>query len=116
MPLDQLTKPRTKTKALKIPPMTVEEIAAGAPPEIVRITRPKLVTTNIQIVGIAPYVQHAFSEKIRKKMEETQRAGQQGRSKRTREPKDFEAIYEAAKHISEDGWVGIPAPAFRNAC
>jgi hypothetical protein len=61
-------------------------------------------------------VQHAFAEKNRKAMEETQRAGQQGRSKRTRAPKDFEALYEAAKHYSKDGWVGIPAPAFRNAC
>ena len=55
-------------------------------------------------------------------MEETQRQGQQARGKRNRKPKDFEAIYEAAKHIAKangkdkGGWIGIPAPAFRNAC
>lgn len=116
----QLDQAITKTRRLKVPSLPPEEIEAlkngSAPPEIVRITRPRLRTASIQIKGIAPYVQHAFSEKQRKQMEETQRAGQQGRSKRTRAPKDFEAIYEAAKHYSKDGWVGIPAPAFRNAC
>jgi hypothetical protein len=118
----------TLKKRLKVPPMTEAEIAAlkaetvipaevdAATPEIVRITAPKLRTALINIVGIAPYVQHAFSAKQREHMEATQRAGQQGRSKRTRAPKDFELIYENAKHVSEEGWCGIPAPAFRNAC
>jgi hypothetical protein len=116
MPLDQLT--RTKHSRAKIPPLTTAEITAlttAAPPETVRITRPKLRTATIQIVGISPYVQHAFSEKQRKQMEETQRAGQQARGKRNRAPKDFDGVYEAAKHYSKDGWFGIPAPAFRNA-
>jgi hypothetical protein len=115
--LDQIQK--TKTRALKVPAMTAKEIEAVAglaPPEVVRITRPRLRTAAIQIRGISPYVQHAFSEKQRKQMEETQRAGQQSRGKKVRVPKDFEAVYEAAKHYSRDGWVGIPAPAFRNAC
>jgi hypothetical protein len=117
MPLDQI---KTKTRRLKVPKLGLDEIEAlkngVAPPEIIRVTRPRLRIAAIQIQGIAPYVQHAFSEKQRKAMEETQRAGQQARGKRTRAPKDFEAIYEAAKHYSREGWVGIPAPAFRNAC
>ena len=60
-------------------------------------------------------MQHAFSEKQRKQMEETQAAGQQSRGKKVRQPKDFDAVYEAAKHYSKEGWLGIPAPAFRNA-
>lgn len=115
--LDQIT--RIQTRKSKIPPLSAKEIvdltSGEAPPEIVRITRPKLRTAAVQIVGISPYVQHAFSEKQRKQMEETQRAGQQARGKKNRAPKEFEAIYEAAKHRSRDGWVGIPAPAFRNA-
>lgn len=120
MPLDQLQ--RIQTRKAKIPPLSEGEIVAltqgAAPPEVVRITRPKLRTATIQIVGIAPYVQHAFSEKQRKQMEETQRAGQQARGKKNRAPKEFEAIYEAAKHRArsdDGGWLGIPAPAFRNA-
>jgi len=115
------TKSNGGTKRLKVPPVSPDEIArltalAPAVPEQVRITRPRLRTATIAIQGISQYVQHAFSEKQRKQMEETQRAGQQGRSRRTRTPKDFEAMYEAAKHVSKEGWPGIPAPAFRNAC
>jgi hypothetical protein len=115
--LDQLTKSTKETpRRLKIPAMSAEEIAASARPEIVRISPPKLRTATISIRGITPYVQHAFSEKQRKQMEDTQRAGQQSRGKRVRKPKDFEAVYEAAKHYSEEGWIGIPAAAFRKAC
>lgn len=119
MPLDQIvkTRPTSKQAKVNIPPLSSDEIKALAvgQPETVRISRPKLRTATIQIVGISPYVQHAFSEKQRKQMEETQRQGQQARGKRTREPKNFDLVYEAAKHVSQDGWLGIPAPAFRNA-
>ena len=117
MPLDQITKDRPKTKALKIPALSKAEIAALGTdkPQIVRITKPKLRTTAVTITGISPYVQHKFSEKSRRQMEATQEAGQQARGKKTREAKDFDAVYEAAKHYSQDGWIGIPASAFRNA-
>lgn len=116
MPLDTALKARPTR--VKIPALAVEEIAAlakGGAPEIVRVAKPRLRTANVKIVGISPYVQHAFSEKQRKMMEETQRAGQQARGRKVRVPKDFQAVYEAAKHHSKQGWIGIPAPAFRNA-
>lgn len=94
-----------------IPPDQV----GGPPSEILRISAPRLRTAAITIRGISPYVQHAFSEKQRKLMEDTQRAGQQARGKKRREPKNFEAVYKAAMHVSKQGWNGIPAPAFRNA-
>lgn len=117
---------QTKSARTKIPPLTKTQIKAlvegGEAPDqaTVRITKPRIKDANIQIVGISPYVQHAFSEKQRKQMEETQRAGQQARGKRKREPKDFELVYEAAKHKAQvkpgqPAWCGIPAPAFRNA-
>ena len=118
MPLDQLTKTRPTTRKVKIPSLTTAEIVgikSGVTPEVVRISRPKLRTATIPITGISPYVQHAFSEKQRKQMEDVQRAGQQSRGKRVRAPKDFDAVFEAAKHYSKDGWLGIPAPAFRNS-
>ncbi|MFW6342879.1 MAG: hypothetical protein ACOC00_07655 [Halothiobacillaceae bacterium] len=46
---------------------------------------------------------------------ETQAAGSTAKSKKKREARDFEADFHAAQHISEEGWVGIPAPAFRAA-
>lgn len=108
---------RGTKQRLKVPPLADAEIKAltEAPNETIRITRPKLRSAVIPIVGISPYVQHAFSEKQRKQMEETQRAGQQARGKRNRAPKDFEEVYENAKHKAKEGWLGIPAPAFRNA-
>jgi len=105
----------------KIPALSTAEIialtkdAAAPPKEIIRVTRPKMREAVIAIRGIAPYVQHAFSEKQRKQMEATQAAGQQAKGKKVREPKDFMAVYENAKHVSQQGWLGIPAPAFRNA-
>jgi hypothetical protein len=116
MPLDQLTRPTTKRT--KIPALTTGEIAAlssGTPNEVVKISRPRLRTADVPIRGISPYVQHAFSEKQRKQMEDTQRAGQQAKGRKVRVPKDFDAVYEAAKHVSREDWLGIPAPAFRNA-
>jgi len=116
LPLDQLT--RTKAKKVNIPALTTGEIAAlssGSQAEVVKISRPRLRTADVPIRGISPYVQHAFSEKQRKQMEDTQRAGQQAKGRKVRVPKDFDAVYEAAKHVSREGWLGIPAPAFRNA-
>lgn len=102
----------------KIPPMSAEEISAIVNQQGTRqvvISPPNLKRAWIQIQGVSPYVQNAFSEKSRIKMEETQRAGTQARSRKKREARDFEANYLAAQHRSEEGWLGIPAPAFRNA-
>ena len=116
MPLDNVVKEKP-TARVKIPPLSKQEIAALGTdkPQIIRITKPKLRTTAVSITGITPYVQHKFSEKSRRQMEATQEAGQQAKGKKVRDPKDFNAVYEAAKHYSQDGWIGIPASAFRNA-
>jgi hypothetical protein len=79
------------------------------------ITPPNLLVVQFDIRGIAPYVQNKFSQKAIDQIMETQKAGSQSRSKKKREPKDFEAAAEAAKHYSKDGWVGIPCGAFRDA-
>lgn len=81
----------------------------------VAITAPKFETVRFAIVGTAPLVQHRFSAKQRHAIMETQAAGQQARSKKKREAKDFDEVFRAAAHISEDGWYGIPAPSFRSA-
>ena len=80
------------------------------------ITAPKMQTAKFRIIGSAPYVQNKFSAKARDQMRATQEGGSTSRGKKTREAKDFKAVCEAAKHISAEGWCGIPAPAFRNAC
>jgi hypothetical protein len=89
--------------------------AAVIAPLKVVITPPRMQHAVLNIRGISPYVQHAFSQKAQTQMEETQRAGTQARSRKRREARDFEENYQAAQHRSREGWRGIPAPAFRNA-
>lgn len=86
-----------------------------APPDRkVVIEAPKFEQASIRIRGIAPYVQHKFSQKSVNTMIETQKMGQQAKKGRKRDPKDFRAAYEGAMHVSREGWCGIPAAAFRN--
>lgn len=81
----------------------------------ITVKAPNLRVVECKIVGDAPYMQHAFSEKARRQIEATQRAGSTARGKKQREARDFEQDYEQASHRSDDGWYGIPASAFRAA-
>lgn len=81
----------------------------------VEITAPDMEIVGFTIVGTAPYVQNKFSQKAKDMMRAAQEAGPKKKAKKQLEAKDFQAVYENAKHVSDDGWVGIPAPAFRNA-
>lgn len=76
---------------------------------------PNLRLAQFKCIGTAPYVQNKFNEKIREQMREKQEAGSTAGSKKPRKAKDFTALYEGAKHVSEDGWCGIPAGSFRAA-
>lgn len=94
----------------------IKEHMNGEPSaERVSISPPKFKRASFRIVGEAPLVVHNFSAKARAAIRETQEAGSQSRKGKKREPKDFKAAYEAAKHVSTDGWCGFPAAAFRNA-
>jgi len=70
---------------------------------------------EFRIIGVAPYVQARFSGKAMQAMAQKMLAGQQARKGKAREPRDFESDYREAMHVSQEGWVGIPASAFRNA-
>lgn len=103
--------------------MTAEVSARDAqkpssPPkaQVINIRPPNLKVMPVEITGTAPYVQHKFSAKARQTIIATQEAGSQARKDKKREPKDFDAVYRGAMHLSEEGWHGIPAPAFRAAC
>lgn len=79
------------------------------------ITAPNIQVAHFRVIGTAPYVQHKFSDKARKQIMATQAAGSTARSKRKREAKDFNQVYEDAKHLGKNGKHGIPATSFRNA-
>ena len=81
----------------------------------VTITPPDFRFLSITLKGTSPLVINRFSAKAMEEMKATQEAGSTSRSKKIREAKDFDALYEGAKHTSEQGWEGIHAAAFRNA-
>jgi hypothetical protein len=85
---------------------------ASAP---VVITPPDIRIIQLQIEGTAPLVINKFSAKAKEIMMATQMAGSTAKSKKTREAKDFEDLYNGARHISTQGWDGIHAASFRNA-
>jgi hypothetical protein len=81
----------------------------------ITISPPNFQRAILSVVGTAPYVQARFGEKAQRQMAEQMQAGSTAKKGRKREPRDFDADYEAAMHRDAAGRHGIPAPAFRNA-
>lgn len=86
---------------------------AFAKKEKVSITPPNLQMAKYKIVGTSPMVQNKFSQRVLEQMAADQAAGPSSKKKAKREAKDFDRCVKEATHISEKGWEGIPASAFR---
>lgn len=85
--------------------------------ETIHIAPPNIKKGEVWIIGNAPLVMHKFSDKAKNMMREKQAAGTTANTKKgNRAAKDFDALFEGARHRSFEGWDGIPAAAFRNAC
>ena len=82
--------------------------------QTIQIAAPKLRVAEFKLIGAAPYVQMRFSQKAMNTMSEKMKAGSQAKGKKVREARDFNDDFEQAKHISTEGWCGIPAGAFHN--
>jgi hypothetical protein len=95
-------------------PKTAPAAPAASKTESVTIAPLDFRIAEFHIVGLTPLLINRFSQKAILQMMEAQMAGGTSKSKKKREPKDFEALYQDAKHISETGWDGIHAGAFRN--
>lgn len=81
--------------------------------EVISISAPSFKVATFCIRGTAPLVIHKFSQKAIQMIRAKQEATAATRAKR--EPKDFVAAFNGARHISTQGWDGIPAAAFRCA-
>lgn len=81
----------------------------------VAITAPNLPIVYFRIIGTSPLVINKFSAKAREEIMETQRKGSTAKKGKKMEPKDFDECFRQAQHISEEGWQGIHAGAFRSA-
>jgi len=82
---------------------------------VVTIKPANIQTIAFNIVGTAPLVQARFSEKAKQAMMAKMAAGGTARKGKAKEARDFDEDMRNAMHISEEGWQGIPAGAFRNA-
>jgi hypothetical protein len=92
-----------------------KDVTGIVPRKDVAIPPPQFQTVEFTIVGDAPYVQQRFSQKAIEQIKAVQLAGSKSKKGKAREPKDFQECYEQAKHISTEGWCGIPASSFRAA-
>jgi hypothetical protein len=92
-----------------MPPRSKNEVK-----EII-IKAPNYKILECVLVGTAPFVSNAFPQEALTEMENGMTQGPQAKSKKERKPRNFEADYKGSMHFSDDGWVGIPAPAFRAA-
>jgi hypothetical protein len=105
--------PRAKTAPTN--GMTGASVAPAMIPQGLAIRPLQEIELHFRLRGESPYMQCRFSQKAINKIMETHRQGQQARSKRTREARNFDEDYRQAMHLLEDGSSGIPCSAFRNA-
>lgn len=82
----------------------------------VQIPPPRLQVVEFILRGTAPYMQARFAQKAMLAMRAKHEAGSVAKKGKKRDARDFTADYEGAKHVSTEGWCGIPAGAFRSAC
>lgn len=82
---------------------------------VMSIPAPDLRRMVVHIESTTPYVQLKFSEKAKAMMRAKMEAGSTAKSKRAKDARDFDSDFAGAQHISEEGWHGIPAAAFRSA-
>lgn len=81
--------------------------------ETISISAPNMKTARISIGGTAPYLQLRFSAKSINAMKEKMQAGGTAKSKKQRAARDFDDDFRQSLHVSDEGWHGIPAAAFR---
>lgn len=88
---------------------------AKATSTTLEVQAPKFEVAEFTIRGTTPYCQNRFGAKAIQQMRDQQAAGSAGKATKKRDAKDFDALYEDAKHKSAEGWIGIPAAGLRAA-
>lgn len=79
----------------------------------IKISAPNIREAKFLIRGTAPLVVHKFSAKAKAMIRQKQEAGSLANKGKSKSAKDFEEVFQGARHISTEGWDGIPAAAFR---
>lgn len=79
------------------------------------IKAPNFAEADIYVVGTSPLVIHRFSTKTKLEMKQKMEQGKSASSRKTREPKKTDDLYEEARYRSAEGWDGFHAGAMRRA-
>jgi len=81
----------------------------------VTIKAPKFGIAVFHVRGIAPLVIHRFSAKTKAQMKEKMETGKAASSRKNREAKATDDLYEESRYRHLDGWDGFNASAIRAA-
>lgn len=81
----------------------------------VSIKPPNFGLAEFHVRGIAPLVIHRFSAKTKKQMKDKMETGKAASSKRNREARATDDLYEEARYRSPEGWDGFNASSIRAA-
>ena len=81
----------------------------------VTISAPRFKVAVFEITGVAPLVIHRFSAKTKNEMKQKMETGKAASSKKKREAKKTDDLYNESRYISKDGWDGFHAGAIRSA-
>jgi len=84
--------------------------------EVVTITAPNFQQMALTLKGTSPLMQAKFGGKVIQEMMAKHAAGSTANKGKKRKPRNFDEDFEEAIHYSEEGWIGVPAAAIRNAC
>lgn len=90
-------------------------LSASVPSTTVSIRPPNFGIAQFHVTGVAPLVVHRFSAKTKAQMKLKMETGKAASSKKNREAKSTDDLYEESRYRSADGWDGFNASAIRAA-
>lgn len=80
------------------------------------IKAPNMMAAKFELIGNGPpLVIHRFSSKTKNEMKQKMETGKAASSKKNREAKSTDDLYEESRYISKEGWDGFHAGALRCA-
>lgn len=88
---------------------------ASSVAQTVNIKAPNFGYVEFHARGLAPLVIHRFSSKTKAQMKQKMETGKAASSKKTREAKSTDELYEESRYRSAEGWDGFNASAVRAA-
>lgn len=79
------------------------------------IKAPAFQVAEFEIIGTVPLVIHRFSAKTKQEMKHKMETGKAASSRKNREAKNTDDLFQEARYISKEGWDGFQAGAIRSA-